>query len=209
MMLKKRIDKTHYNFNNYVNKKRWLSIWHQLDEVISLNPSSVLEVGPGPGIFKKLAGHFGVSVETVDIDPGLKPDYVASVTDLPFSDNAYDCVCAFQVLEHIPYKQALQAFGEMVRIADNHIFISLPDAKRLWIYSLNIPKMGQKIIHIPRPQLRQIEHQFDGQHYWEINKLNYPLKKIIGDFTKNRANLKKTYRVPENPYHRFFLFEKI
>lgn len=183
-------------------------MWHQLDEVLLLNPRSVLELGPGPGLFKALAVHFGFTVETVDIDPELDPDHVASATDLPFADNSHDCVCGFQVLEHLPYEQSLQAFGEMVRVAKNHIVISLPDAKKLWLYSLHIPIIGKVMFHIPKPRLRPRTHKFHGQHHWEINKQGYPLQKIIDDFTRQNVKMLKTYR-GNDPYHRFFVFDKV
>lgn len=208
-MLEKQIDKSHYKFSKYVTKERWLSIWHQIDEVLSLSPRSVLEIGPGPGLFKVLAVHFGIAIETVDIDPELNPDHVASAIDLPFTDNSYDCVCAFQVLEHIPYNQSLKAFVEMVRVAKEHIIISLPDVKILWTYSLYIPKIGQVIFFIPKPRLRRQTKHFDIQHYWEINKQGYTLQKIIDDFTSQNVKLLKTYRVKEFTKHRFFLFKKI
>lgn len=207
-MRNKQVDNYHYRFNKYVTKKRWLSIWHQLDEMLSLEPHTVLELGPGPGLLKALAGHYGILVETADIDPELSPDHVASAIDLPFDDNTYDCVCAFQMLEHLPYDQSLQAFTEMVRVAKNHIVISLPDSKRIWVYSFHIPKVGQRIIHIPIPRLRQRAHVFDGQHYWELNKKYYSLQKLVDDLTQNDIEIMKTYRVPEYPYHRFFVFEK-
>ncbi|MBU3951202.1 MAG: class I SAM-dependent methyltransferase [Proteobacteria bacterium] len=208
-MLKKQVDKTHYQFSNYMDKKRWMSMWHQLAEVLLLNPQNVLEVGKGTGLFKSMAEIFDVTVETVDIDPDLNPDHVASATDLPFKNNSYDCICAFQILEHLPYDQSLVAFSEMVRVARKNIIISLPDAKKLWTYSVHIPKIGEVMLHFPRPQLRPLIHKFDGEHYWEINKLGSPLQKIIDDFTRNNVNILKMYRVPENPYHRFFVFEKI
>jgi len=183
-------------------------MWHQLDEVLSLSPQSVLEIGPGPGIFKAVATSLGVNVETVDLDPELNPDYVSSATELPFPDNHYDCVCAFQMLEHLPYNQSILAFKEMVRVAKKHIIISLPDAKRVWPYSFYIPKIGEKFFHIPKPRLLQKKHLFDGEHYWEINKKGYPLKKIFIDLKKNNVTLLKTYRVNEFSYHRFFVFQK-
>jgi SAM-dependent methyltransferase len=207
-MSKKQVDKSHYQFSKYMDKKRWMSMWHQLDEVLLLNPKSVLEVGKGTGLFKAMVVNFGVEVETVDIDPDLNPDHLASATNLPFENNSYDCVCAFQMLEHLPYDQSLVAFSEMIRVARKNIVISLPDAKTLWPYSMHIPKIGTKMIHILKPQLRPLTHKYDGSHHWEINKLDYSLKKIIDDITLKDVKILKTYRVPENPYHRFFVFEK-
>lgn len=209
-MNQKQVDKHHYRFSKYVHKRRWISIYHQLDEVLALEPETVLELGPGPGLFKLLAGHFNIRVETVDLDPDLKPDYVASAEKLPMEKGSYDCVCAFQMLEHLPYEQSQQAFSEMVRVTKKNIVISLPDAKAMWVYSLHIPKVGRKIIHLPRPRFNKVEHKFDGEHYWEINKKGYSLQKIINDFTcERKVSLVKTYRVDEQPYHRFFVFEKI
>jgi len=90
-------------------------------------------------------------VETVDIDPDLKPDHIASAKKLRFDDNSYDCVCAFQMLERLPYDQSIQAFAEMTKLTRKNLVISLPDAKGMWVYSFCIPKYGQKILLIPVP----------------------------------------------------------
>src|SRR3546814_13811200 len=99
-----------------MEKGRWNSIWHQLDEIIRLQPRRVLEIGPGIGLFKRAAGLYGVPVETLDIDPELKPDHVASFTELPFADGEFDVVCAFQMLEHVPYDVSLAALAELSRV---------------------------------------------------------------------------------------------
>lgn len=206
-MENKQVTKNHYKFSKYVVKQRWISLWHQLDEVIALKPSRVLEIGPGPGLFKAIVNHFDISVETLDIDPDLNPDHVASAQRLPFDDNSYDCVCAFQLLEHLPYEHSLKAFSEMIRVAKRHVVISLPDAKAMWTYTIHIPKIGPKTFHIPKPGFRPILHKFNGEHYWEINTQGYPLKKIIADFTKLNIKMIKTYRVDELTWHRFFVFK--
>jgi len=52
-------------------------------------------------------------------------------------------------------------------------------------------------------------HNFDGEHYWEIGKFGYPLKKIVEDIQRAGFEVKKTYRVLEFPYHRFFVLRKL
>lgn len=207
--MQKQVDKSHYEFRKYVHKNRWASMWHQLDEVIKMNPERVLEVGPGPGLFKAAAGALGVHVETLDIDPELKPDHLASVFAMPFKSGAYDVVCAFQMLEHLPFDKSKEAFEEMTRVASKGVVISLPDAAKRWPISIHVPKIGMVSFLIPKPQLVAPRHDFDGEHYWEINKAGYPLKKVTDLFLKvGSVKLVRTFRVQEYAYHRFFIFEK-
>lgn len=190
-----------------MDKKRWISVWHQIHEVQKLNPNNVLEIGPGPGVFKKVAATFNINVETLDLDSELNPDYLASAVDMPFGDASYDVVCAFQMLEHVPYEISLQIFSEMSRVCRDYVVISLPNAETLWRYHFHIPKYGAHDFFIAKPQFKLPIHHFDGEHYWEINKQKYPIARIISDFSKI-MKIVKTYRVPENPYHQFFIFEK-
>jgi ubiquinone/menaquinone biosynthesis C-methylase UbiE len=206
MNYQKQVDRSIYQFSSYMTKQRWCSVWHQLDEVQKLKPQRVLEIGVGPGLFKAVAATFGIAVETMDIDPDLKPDHVGSATAMPFDDSSYDVVCAFQMLEHVPYEAALQAFDEMVRVSRRYVVISLPDARSVWCYKIHLPKFGTHDFLVPRPQIKAPVHEFDGEHYWEINKADYPLSRVTTDFSK-QAHLIKTYRVFENPYHRFLIFE--
>jgi SAM-dependent methyltransferase len=204
--MKKQVDKSHYEFSAYVDKQRWASMWHQLDEVLKLKPKRVLEIGPGPGIFKSVATSMGIIVETLDIDPELNPDHVASVLDMPFEDNSFDVVCAFQMLEHLPFEKTLEAFQSMVRVAKIGVVISLPDVRRLWPMTIYIPFFGEVHFSIVRPRLWSNVHIFDGEHYWGINSRGYSLSKIIKHFVAPGWYLSKTFRVHECPYHRFFIF---
>ncbi|OOC48227.1 class I SAM-dependent methyltransferase [Thioalkalivibrio versutus] len=207
--MKKQVDKAHYDFGKYVHKQRWASMWHQLDEVINLYPERVLEVGPGPGLFKAVASAMGVHVETLDLDPELKPDHVASVFEMPFEDASFDVVCAFQMLEHMPFDQSREAFREMARVAGKAIVISLPDAATRWPVSIHVPTLGPVRFMIPRPRLVAPRHEFDGEHHWEISKAGYSLKRVASHLLDGLPlRLTKTFRVHEHPYHRFFVFEK-
>jgi len=205
MNIQKQVDKDHYAFEQYMQKCRWNSMWHQLDEVIKLKPDRVLEIGPGPGVFKNMANLFGVKVETLDLDPDLNPDHIGSATSLPFPDNTFDVVCAFQMLEHLPYETSLDAFREMARVARKNVIISLPDSKTVWPHSLHVPRHGAVYWLMPRPFGGARQHKFDGQHYWEINKRGFALQKVVTDLS-SVCDLIRTYRVNEHTYHRFFIF---
>ena len=204
MTLEKQVNKEHYTFQKYVGKPRWTSMWHQLDELMRLSPERVLEIGPGPGLFKAVAGQFGVRVETLDLAADLNPDHVGSVTDMPFEDNSFDVVCAFQVLEHLPYELALEGYREMRRVSRGNLLISLPDVKLVWRYAGYIPKIGAFDRLVTRPFAKPRQHEFDGEHHWELNKRDYPLERIMADLSDEDSVI-RTYRVNENPYHRFFV----
>ncbi len=197
-----------YKFGRYYDKRRWISLWHQLDELLSHTPDSVLEIGPGCGVLKALAHCFGMDIETVDIDPEFGPDHLASAVSLPFENGSYDCVCAFQMLEHLPYEDALQAFREMLRVTRKYVLISIWDARPMWSYAIHVPMHGLIKFLVPKP-CRAVTHVFNGEHHWEINKRGYELRRVIADFGSQGATLARTYRVLENPVHRFFVWEKI
>lgn len=206
--MKKQVDKSHYKFDRYLDKRRWASVWHQLNEVLRCEPSHVLEIGPGPGVFKAMLLSLGVPTQTLDIDTELLPDCVSSIFRMPFRIGAFDVVCAFQVLEHLPYPDALKAFREMARVAERCLVISLPDARPVWINRIQLPKLGAKEFLVPRPFWRPVEHVFDGQHYWEINKKDFDLRKVAQDFSLPGWGLERSYRVWYQPYHRFFIYKK-
>jgi len=204
--MKKQVLKSHYNFDKYLSKGRWDSMWHQIDEALKLKPNNILEIGPGPGIFKAVGNALNLDIKTLDIDPDLRPDYLESVFEMPFEDNSFDVVCAFQMLEHLPYEDSLLAFKEMLRVAKKGVIISLPDAKNNWPIFFNLPRIGRIPIKILSLKFWLDKYIFDGEHYWEVNKRAYSLKKVIKDFCLFGWGLERTFRVVENPYHRFFVF---
>jgi ubiquinone/menaquinone biosynthesis C-methylase UbiE len=106
-----------YSMEGYLTKKRWCSYWHQINEIVQIEPESILEIGGGIGVFKTLLEYWGYHVYTVDINPELKPDCVASVLDMPLKDHSYDVCVAFQVLEHLPWSEFSGAVSELRRVA--------------------------------------------------------------------------------------------
>jgi len=72
---------------------------------------------------------------------------------------------------------------------------------------LQIPKIGDIRKLIEFPHRKQIIHKFDGEHYWEIGKKDFPLSKIIYDINSTGFTVIKTYRIFEFSYHRFFVLK--
>ena len=205
----KQVDAAAYKFERYVTKERWASYWHQIAEVSSVSPREVLEIGVGPRIFPRVSALFNVSVETVDIDPELEPDHVASVLALPFSDGQFDAVVAFQTLEHLPIDDALMGFREMARVARRYVIISLPDVTEVWRYLLRVPKLGELKLSIPRPRFRPLPNVKVGNHYWEVGRAGFSVEEVTTKFERCGCTCVRTYRVFENPYHRFFVFRTL
>lgn len=190
-----------------MTKRRWVSIWIQLDEISRLTPNSVLEIGPGLGVLKTLGSLYDLNVTTVDNNPELNADYIGSIDSLPFVTESFDLVCAFQVLEHLPFSNLPASLRELSRVTSRWVLMSLPNAQITWRYCLYLPKLGEVKAMIQRPGWNAKEHTYDGEHYWEINKKGYPLKKIEALISEH-FKLLKSWRTWENPYHHFFLLEK-
>lgn len=184
-----------------------MSYWYQYNEVLNTRAKSVLEVGIGNGTVSNYLKMIGLEVTTVDIDPRLKPDYICSVTELSriFPPNSFDAVLCTEVLEHMPFEYFQKSIAELSCICKQFIIISLPYFRIRVLSSIQLPKLGtlRFAIKIPFPAT----HKFDGQHYWEIGKRGYPLKKIISILGKS-TKIHKSFCPFETAYHLFFILGK-
>src|SRR6184192_520703 len=89
----------HYDFERYDDAERWMSYWHQLRVVLAVEPRTVLEIGPGSGVFRRYLERAGVTVKTLDLDASRGVDYVGDITrldDVLPAGLTFDAVCAFQ-----------------------------------------------------------------------------------------------------------------
>ena len=109
--------------------------YHIIDKVMSLNPTSVLEVGCGDGFFigalgKKVAARVGAdfSEKAIGFARAFHPDVRFHVGDAADIDQAFDVVTAIEVLEHIPddgVERFLKVLFARVR-PGGHVLISVP-----------------------------------------------------------------------------------
>jgi ubiquinone/menaquinone biosynthesis C-methylase UbiE len=198
--------------HSYLNKGRVFSYAHQIDSALAFEPLTVLEVGIGTGIVSDALRKVDISVITVDCQEELKPDIIASVTKLPLQDNSVDVSLCCQVLEHLPFDQFETSIMELARVAMKGIVLSLPDITPHYEIRLRLPKFGlyqwtgTRRYRISKKE-REKYWRKDG-HYWAIGYIETPLKRVVRVITENGLKISRTWRVSENPYHRFFIIEK-
>lgn len=206
--MKPQVNPRQYDKQTYDSKERFASYWHQIDEILSLGPENSLEIGIGNGFVSKHLKSKGLNVKTIDIDERLKPDVVGNVLQIPFIDNTFEIVACYELLEHLPYESFLEALKEIHRVSRKYTVLSLPDVTTVYRFNVELPRSRPIKKLIPHPFPRPAKHIFDGEHYWEIGKIGYHLKKIKNDMENVKYTILKTYRVFEFYYHRFFLLEK-
>ena len=205
--MKVQVNEGHYDFTKYMHKRRWLSLWKQVDLILNYSGREILEVGPGNGVLQKVLGCYGCNVSTMDIDSKSNPTIVGSITDFDFTENSFDIICAFQVLEHIPYDGFLYAVENLVRGSANCAIFSIPNCRNSYCYSIKIPFLAQFNFFIDVPFHKPVPHVFDGEHYWELEKSGYSVGKVTKDL-KTVCEIVASFRLPENPYHQFFVVKE-
>lgn len=197
----------YFGGGNYEHFGRWASYYYQAKNIVKTQPSKILEIGIGNGIASGYLKSQGFDVTTADFAADLHPDVVADVTNLPFPDNSFDTVSCCEVLEHLPFSESLKGLAEIRRVAKKYAVISLPDHRRV-VFSMRIklPLMQEKGFIIRMPSFKK--HVFDGQHYWEIGKSDFPLAKIKKAISETGFKIEKDFTIPENPLVHFFILKK-
>jgi SAM-dependent methyltransferase len=135
------------------------------DKILNHPELKILNVGCGPGRSSQYLSSFG-EVTSIEYDKdccefasertGLQI-INGSITELPFQDEMFDLVCAFDVIEHVENDQL--AVSEMKRVAKKEgvIFITVPTFMSLWSHHDVINH------HFRRYKLSQIEKLFEIQ----------------------------------------------
>ena len=213
--MKPQTDRAHYD-EAYYERRRLYSVGVQAEVLWTLRPASVLEVGPGRGVFAALFRQLsGARVVTLDIDPTLRPDVIGSVFELPFDADAFDAAACFQMLEHLPFERFGPALAEMRRVAKVGMALSLPDCSLALTVRLGVRnprKDGLVRAWTVQPSswaLRMFKTVPNSAgHYWEIGRKGTPLSVVRRAISRSGWNVEKEFRTAENAYHRFFILRK-
>jgi len=198
----------HYR-RNYMTLLRAITIWHQADKVASClgdTGGTVLEIGPGAGLSSWFLRSWGYSVFTFDIDASIRPMVVADVRSLPVIDSTFDCVMAAEVLEHLPFDQFQPALREIARVTRRFALVTLPAPFAGIAALFNFPFLRPFGLRAGLPY--RVRHKFDGQHYWELGKTGYSLRRVLQEIEACGFSVKESYCPPPSKYSWFFLLEK-
>jgi len=195
-----------YNFQKYVYFSRWISYWYQINEVLELKPRSLLVVGIGDRIVVDILKKDINEIKTFDIDENLKPNVIGSVENLIFKDNQFEVILCAEVLEHLPFEKFEKCLQELKRVSRKYVVLSLPHFGPPIKLSFKIPFFKEVKVALKAPF--PIKHKFNGEHYWEIGKRDYPASKIR-KILKKYFKIKKEFIPFENQYHHFYILEKL
>ena len=163
----------------------------ELQKIISLenNPTiKILNIGIATGKTSEMLSEFGevtsleydrVCAEFVRQKLGIEV-IEGSILELPFEDNYFDFVCAFDVIEHV--EDDKKAVSEMNRVCKSKgkICITVPAFQNLWSHHDEINH------HFRRYKMKEIENLFNLQSE-ELNQ-NY------------------SFEILRKTYFNFFLF---
>lgn len=112
-----------------------------LEQSIDNNTTlKILNVGAATGKTSEMLGNYG-TVTSIEYDKDccdftskrLGIEIInASVLDLPFADNSFDLVCAFDIIEHV--EDDFKAVTEMHRVCKSNglIYVTVPAFQKLW-----------------------------------------------------------------------------
>jgi ubiquinone/menaquinone biosynthesis C-methylase UbiE len=175
----KQVENAHYWTEVYLCKERFLQYGAQFISLLNLDPSSILEIGPGPGLLSAMLKRFCKKVTTLDFADDTGADIVSDIKSMPLESSSYDIVCAFQVLEHMPWADVKIALIEMSRVSRQYVIFSVPDNEfmKKTICSLGIQLLNMGVgISYKKRRYKGISNI--KEHYWEIGVASVSLDTI-------------------------------
>jgi SAM-dependent methyltransferase len=225
---------------NYDSPDRLLSYGEQIGAVVAHAGPGVrlLEIGIGNGTVTAALRARGLDVVTADFDSDLRPDVVADVRGLPFPDNNFDGVLAFEILEHVPWDDVPTAFGELRRVAA-WALVSVPNVGPVLSLRARLPN-GFQIARLAARRrvplrdaiwalsqreawkraggvvsrlgvlgpFRDRPHVFDGQHHWVLGEGGVEAEDFMALARSCGLSVRREFRPVAVPWHHFFLLER-
>ena len=197
------------DFNKYVSRKRWMSYWHQVKEVLDTQPKSVLLIGISNGIIPAILKEKGIQVYTFDNDESLSPDFCGDLRNIEtiLSGWRFDTILCCQVLEHIEFTYFERTLRFFETIVNNNVILSLPHCHIAFYCWLCVPLLKNAEFRIIIPSFWIKKCFFNREHKWEVGMRNYSRSKIVSIISP-LYDIQSIYFATLNPYHLFFILKK-
>jgi SAM-dependent methyltransferase len=147
----------------------------------------MLDIGCGEGYYVRDAMDEGINAYGIDISTHTLENALAevkdritfgSITEIPFADEEFDVMTAFDVIEHIHPKDTLNMIEEIRRVLkpDGIVIITTPNSNfGSWVFDLTH-------INVRPPKFWKLifqEHNFEVKMFYVPSFLKYYMKKYI------------------------------
>jgi len=195
----------HY-LGDYLNLPRMITYWYQAASVRNCGGNRILEIGIGMGLTTWIMRRWGLDVSTLDLDPALAPTCTGDVRAMPFADDSYDTILIAEVLEHLPIDDLPRCLAELRRVSRRNVVITLPCPLVGFHLGLNLPLLEPLFLSLGFRQMSK--PRFDGQHYWELDRLGYPKRRLRSAFRDAGYRITREFRPGLSLYNYFFILEK-
>lgn len=211
----KELPSSYYSFQNYNDPIRMITYWNQINEVLSVQPATVLEIGVGSRLVSSYLDAIGITVTKCDFNESLSPDILGDVRDLEsLIDKKYDVILCARVLHHLPFQDLEYVITSLLKVAKKRLVITLPvNDMRIYFFSrytssglfsksLPLPLFLKKFISV-------ILRKNYGSGLWMLNDGKSMKYFSFVEFLKNRFPLVNQYRIKEDMSHAVFVFDAI
>ena len=118
--------------------------------ILDMKPQLLLDIGCGKGQFVEWAKDNGINATGLDFASGY--GIQADLLDMPFSDESFEMITAFDVIEHLLPEDLEQGLDEMFRVAS-----------RWWVLSIGY---GQSKIKTPDGKIRLHPISTKDKSWW-------------------------------------------
>ncbi len=204
----KSIEREGYLNDNYFSVSMLATFAHQINDIYTLRPGNIIEIGIGNGFTSTFLKSAGYDVTTCDINENLGPDHVLQVQQLAsaFPQSQFDLAVCCEVLEHIPFEEFEPAVAAISNVADR-LYLTLPNYRKYFGISgfFDFPRIRKLFnigayIRIPRP--------VPMEHFWELDSYDYCTRKNVEAVLRKYYPKIETHNHKLNRYHRVFICEK-
>jgi hypothetical protein len=210
------VDKEHYSFRNYSSERRFISYYHQVNNVMRFveqnGAKTILIAGKGDGIVEKILQTYSdllglnLTITTFDFAEDLQPDIIGDLIELEkIITKKFDIILCCQVLEHIPLKESLDILSQMKRVS-SFVIISVPYKAFTIRGTLKIPLLKEFEFCLKIPIWDNKSGMVDSRHYWEIG-YSISLKGFIAALKSIGYTIVSSYVIKKDGFKCFFLLE--